>query len=331
MPIRSPAGSPLTVLGFTADQENLYRFLLRNSGQRLPRLAEMLGRPADTLREQVAGLVASGLVDISGDTVLTSAPDQALGRLISDETRRLQSVADQLESLRNMLPSLTADHLSAHAPMGEPVTIEVVAGGDVVELIRSLSVTSTGDLMWLRPDQWRLDASRDIDDWVTDLVRSGRRSRAIYPARVLEEAPHVVRSRAAAGEHVRILAAVPSRVAIMGTSAVLMSERWGEGSERRLVVRQSAMVDAVTLLFESLWDRAMSVPGLDGQIESPNRANDRRLLLDQLAGGAKDEQIARALGLSLRTVRRRVADILEELGVDSRFQAGVEAVRRGWL
>ena len=51
----------------------------------------------------------------------------------------------------------------------------------------------------------------------------------------------------------------------------------------------------------------------------------------QLTEGAKDEQIARTLGISLRTVRRRIADLLSELGADSRFQAGVEAVRRGWL
>ena len=50
-----------------------------------------------------------------------------------------------------------------------------------------------------------------------------------------------------------------------------------------------------------------------------------------LAGGAKDEQISRTLGISLRTVRRRIASLMAELGVDSRFQAGMEAVRRGWL
>ena len=70
---------------------------------------------------------------------------------------------------------------------------------------------------------------------------------------------------------------------------------------------------------------------LDGQLVGTDRSQSRSLLLDQLAGGAKDEQIARALGLSLRTVRRRVAEILDELGADSRFQAGVEAVRRGWI
>ena len=41
--------------------------------------------------------------------------------------------------------------------------------------------------------------------------------------------------------------------------------------------------------------------------------------------------VARNLGLSLRTVRRRIAALMNDLGVDTRFQAGVEAARRGWL
>jgi DNA-binding NarL/FixJ family response regulator len=77
-----------------------------------------------------------------------------------------------------------------------------------------------------------------------------------------------------------------------------------------------------------MWDKATPVAELDRGAARPDL---RRLLLLQLADGAKDEQIARTLGLSLRTVRRRIADLLIELGVDSRFQAGVEAVRRGWL
>jgi hypothetical protein len=139
----------------------------------------------------------------------------------------------------------------------------------------------------------------------------------------------VVRPRAAAGEPVRVLAEVPSRVAIMGTTAALIPEVWGRNTGRRLVVRQPAIIAAFTMLFEALWERAMAIPGLDGPVQTDDRSNDRRLLMDQLANGAKDEQIARTLGISLRTVRRRVADILDELGVNSRFQAGVEAVRRG--
>ena len=112
----------------------------------------------------------------------------------------------------------------------------------------------------------------------------------------------------------RVLAEVPSRLAIMGTSAVLVPELFGQDAGRRLVVRQPALIAALTLLFEALWERAMAVPGLDGTARADDRTSDRRLLLDQLAAGAKDEQIARTLGLSLRTVRRRVADLLDELG-----------------
>jgi DNA-binding NarL/FixJ family response regulator len=54
-------------------------------------------------------------------------------------------------------------------------------------------------------------------------------------------------------------------------------------------------------------------------------------VLELLALGAKDEVIARHLGVSLRTARRRVADLFDELGAATRFQAGVEAGRRGWV
>ena len=79
--------------------------------------------------------------------------------------------------------------------------------------------------------------------------------------------------------------------------------------------------------FDQLWSHAVTTPGFGTELA----LDDRTQLLELLAGGAKDEQIARTMGVSLRTVRRRIASLLAELGVDSRFQAGMEAVRRGWL
>jgi len=323
--------TPLAVLGFSAAEEQLYRVLLRNSGNTLGATAELLGRKPADLKAELARFVAAGLVGIEGGRVLAVPPDQALGRLITDEARRLQSVNEQLDALRGLLPSLSAEHLISQAPRGETVGFEAIEGGDFLSLIRGLSAASGGDLLWLRPDGWKHSFGRELDEWVMDLVLSGRRSRAIYPARVLEEAPEVLRARADAGEHVRILANVPTRLAIMGASAALIPQRWGVHDDRRLVIRQESMISALTMLFETMWGQAMSVPGLDGQRDDATRASGRRLMLDQLAGGARDEQISAALGLSLRTVRRRVAAILDELGVESRFQAGVEAVRRGWM
>lgn len=328
---RSGPRSPLAVLGFTAVDESLYRFLLRNPGLAATSVGESLGLPPADVHDSLDRLAEAGLVELAGQEVRVVPPDQGLGRLISDESRRLQGVGEQLESLRRILPSLVVDHLASQSHTNGSISVEVREGGDVLDLIRGLAASSTGDLMWLRPDQWRLPSVAGIDDWVKELVKSGRRSRAIYPARALEEAPAAVRDRAEAGEHVRVLAEVPSRVAILGRAAALIPERWGVNTGRRLVVREESLVCALTALFESMWDRAVAVPGIDGLTEEAGRTPDRALLLDQLARGAKDEQIARAMGMSLRTVRRRVAQILDELGVDSRFQAGVEAVRRGWV
>lgn len=52
-------------------------------------------------------------------------------------------------------------------------------------------------------------------------------------------------------------------------------------------------------------------------------------ILQQLLTGATDHTASRLLGLSPRTYSRRVSELLEFLGVASRFQAGVEAARRG--
>jgi DNA-binding CsgD family transcriptional regulator len=322
--------SPLSVLGFTPVQEDLYRVVLRNSGSTREELAELVARPLDAVSGDVRRFAALGLVDLSGDTVVALPPGQALLRVITEENRRLHSVGEQLESLRLLLPSLTAEHLSSQAPRGEPVSVEVLQPDEVIEFIRSLWPTTSGDLLWLRPDQWRYPSLAVANAWVEELVSTGRRSRAIYPARALEEAPEVVRARSHIGEHVRIVADLPLRVAVLGDTAAVVGEPIGDARGRALVVRQELMVRALRLYFECLWDKAMAVPGLASQA-GEEELSDRSLLLDQLAAGAKDEQIARALGLSLRTVRRRVAQLLDELGAGSRFQAGVEAVRRGWV
>lgn len=329
-PLANDGLATLGVLGFSAQQEALYRLLLRNSGAGVPDLAALAGLTVDELREQVALLAGAGVVDVLDDVVTARPPAEAIARLVSEEARRVRLRTDQLEAVRSLLPALSAEHVAATAPKSEGAVVERVHGGDVLQLLRNMAASSAGDLLWLRPDQWKLSTAHGVDDWVREEVASGRRSRGIYPARVLEESPETIRRRAEAGEHVRILAEVPCRLAITGTAAALMSEDFGMPTERRLVIRQSGLVEALTLMFEGLWEKAMSVPGLDAQPD-PEGASDQRLLLLEMAGGAKDEQIARALGMSVRTVRRRVADLMDELGADSRFQAGVEAVRRGWI
>ena len=50
----------------------------------------------------------------------------------------------------------------------------------------------------------------------------------------------------------------------------------------------------------------------------------------EILGSARVSDALDALGVSGRTLRRRIAQVQEELGATSRFQAGLQAGRRGW-
>jgi hypothetical protein len=322
------SGSALELAGLLPGDEEVYRGMLRASGATRARMSEVTGLLPAELEGYLDRFVVTGLVRLDGERVVAEPPAAVLGAVVSHEVGRLNREGARVDALRDLLPSLVAEHKTSAPPRDASVGVSAVHGGDVTSLLKGLAEASEGDLLWFRPDQWRLPVTRQIDGMVRELIASGRRSRAIYPARVLEEAPDVVRARADAGELVRLVGVVPARISVMGRTSAVLSDRWGAGSARRLVVREPALVVALSALFDHLWERAMAVPGMDVGFDPGAQ---RRLLLHQLTRGAKDEQIARTLGVSLRTVRRRVAEIMEDLGAESRFQAGVEAVRRGWL
>ncbi|WP_253911254.1 hypothetical protein [Streptomyces sp. CNQ-509] len=54
-------------------------------------------------------------------------------------------------------------------------------------------------------------------------------------------------------------------------------------------------------------------------------------VLAELSRGTPGTVACRNLRMSPRTYSRRVAELLECLGAQSRFQGGAQAVRRGWL
>jgi DNA-binding CsgD family transcriptional regulator len=136
----------------------------------------------------------------------------------------------------------------------------------------------------------------------------------------------MLHTRAAEGEEVRLIDDLPTRMFVISGTHAIVPEPLGFADSPRLLVRQGALVAALTLLFEQFWEKAVPV----SEFSVPS-SRERTFLLRQLQVGARDEQIARTMGLSLRTVRRRISELMIELGADTRFQAGAEAARRGWL
>jgi len=100
---------------------------------------------------------------------------------------------------------------------------------------------------------------------------------------------------------------------------------WGSAESDHIVMRNPMLIAAFTTMFDYAWDLAHPMPGARRDI-----SQDRQLLV-LLASGVKDEAIARYLGWGLRTVRRRVAKLMDDLGAQTRFQLGAAAQSRGLL
>ena len=310
MPRRVPV-SVMTALGFPPAVDRLYERVLPQSGRELVSVAQALLRSPEELRADLAPLLDNEIVRIEDSRVFVESPAQAVARLLADQAGDAARARRRLDALAAAVPFLTAG--AARPAPGEvhdvtPIDGEISSGGQPVALIAALMAQSKGDILWLRPDQWRIPREDAMREVLRDVIASGRRSRAIYPARALHEAPDTLRARAEIGEQIRVLPDLPTRMFIIGTTHAVLPEPLGFTDEPRSLVRQQGLVEALILLFELMWERAAPVPSLDRGEARPDL---RRFLLQQLASGAQDEQVARTLGLSLRTVRRRVADVLD--------------------
>jgi len=100
---------------------------------------------------------------------------------------------------------------------------------------------------------------------------------------------------------------------------------WGSAESDHIVIRNPMLISAFTTMFDYAWDLAHPMPGARRDISQD------RQLLTLLASGFKDEAIARYLGWGVRTVRRRVAKLMDDLGAETRFQLGAAAQSRGLL
>jgi hypothetical protein len=320
--------SPLAVLGIPAESERAYRAALRHAGESVEAVCSATGRSRDDLLADFEPLIRRQLISVIDNVVIPDPPDFALRRVLTRESRRLADVSQALQAVENQLPQYASEHHYPDRADWKSMALDVVPVGQVVEALSTLVASTTGEMLFLRPDQWYLPAGLQMDGVVAAAVSNGRSSRALYPFKMLEHGHESADKRIQAGERVRLLPVVPTRLAVFGDEAVALPDQWGSPMGALLVIRQAPVVAACRSLFDQLWAKAAIFPGSETDLSQPP---ERQRLLEMLARGAKDEQISRTMGLSLRTVRRRVAELLAELGVDTRFQAGMEAARRGWL
>ncbi|MCO1653498.1 helix-turn-helix domain-containing protein [Pseudonocardia humida] len=130
------------------------------------------------------------------------------------------------------------------------------------------------------------------------------------------------------GVEQRSLPRVPFRMLIADSHAALV----GRAPEEALLIGPSLLLDVLVDGFESTWSLATPVdrPSLQPVAQPTVSEEDRRLLV-VMAAGATDQAISRQLHISVRTVQRRVRALMDRLEAGTRFQAGMNAAKRGWI
>lgn len=136
----------------------------------------------------------------------------------------------------------------------------------------------------------------------------------------------VVASR---GASVRITQNDLNETIIIDRRFAILAGDLRDGQRSYGVVTEPAVVQNVLSLFDAAWRSATDLAVYDTQHAELCSLAPR--VMELLASGCKDETAARTLGLGVRTYRRRVAELMNALGAESRFQAGMRARDLGLL
>ncbi|MFC8227217.1 DNA-binding response regulator [Streptomyces sp. NPDC057287] len=188
-----------------------------------------------------------------------------------------------------------------------------------------------------------LCAARDLRTWSQPAARAAVVSRMraadspaftvrklLSPLALVEEEARahlgLVRSK---GALVRISGSPLPHETILIDRRIMILAGGETPSGREFTVTTSRnLVDGVHSLCEAIWDSAVDLDTLlRGDVPHLDAAG--RTILEALGSGLTDRSAAGRLGLSLRTYRRRVAELMATLDAGSRFQAGLRAGELG--
>jgi DNA-binding CsgD family transcriptional regulator len=313
--------------------ETVYRAMLRNPDLDIHALAGHLELTAARVTAALERLTSVGLVapSTAAPSGLAPAPPATtLTAMLHTALEDLETQRARLDAVRSALAGFAADHMVGQSRSWSSMPVELLSAEESFAAVEDLQRGTVGEIVSCHQAvHIDVDAPTYVE-LVEHQLSSGRRMRGLYPADVTADEPRVayVRKWAVAGEQVRLSVQPLPTLAVFGSEvAMLSAHEPDEAGAGRILVRAPALVTVVRLLFEQYWAR--SVPLAVADDGAGVDARDR--ILELLVAGTKDESIARQLGLSLRTVRRRVAELMDELGARTRFQAGVEAARRGLL
>jgi DNA-binding CsgD family transcriptional regulator len=327
----------LKVLGLSRLAEGVYAAMLEHPGHGVTELAEQLGLLE---REVRVGL------DELADLMLLRPSRETPGafRVISPQAGLEALLRRQEEDLARRTHQLAASKAAASQVLAQYATLtpetwhdsmERLVGLDAIQdKLELLAAQAREECLSVMPggaqSQASLDASRPLD---ADAARRGIALMTLYQDSVRNDPATLSYAQwlTDQGGQVRTAPQLPPRMLIFDKTTALvpidpMNTRLGA-----LCTQEPGIVTSLVAIYQQAWDMAVPLGAERQRDQATSLSAAERELLLLLSTGLTDETAAKRLGLSLRTVRRQMASLMERLGATSRFEAGLKAAQRGWL
>ncbi|MGW0836128.1 LuxR C-terminal-related transcriptional regulator [Streptomyces prunicolor] len=319
------------------DSAEVYLYALRTHGIGLAATADELGMSPEAVGAAIEPLLELRLLrrsNTSGD-LHPVRPDIAAAELSAPLEERIRVQMEQLGQLRTQVLSLLPTYEEHRSEQAESWPVDRFHdANDVRSLLRVMAAECRDEVITVQPGGARSEQvltealPRD-----SALLDRGVRMRVLYQhtARGDMTTRAYVSKLVERGAEVRTTAQIAERLIVFDGKTAFLPDRNGEAkSPGATVVRDPVVMAYLLRLFEQTWQEAVpfDVSGVGYQ----DTVKDLRLsILRLMARGLSDESVARRMGMALRTCRRHIAAITQELGAVSRFQAGALAERRGLL
>ncbi|MGW2933140.1 TrmB family transcriptional regulator [Streptomyces sp. NPDC055722] len=316
----------LEALGLTPGQQEVYLGLLDGGPATA---AEIRARVACAgVTASLTALETKGLVSrLPGRPVRyqPARPDMAMEVLVRSQEQALQQV-------RVLAAGLMERYRAGQKAVSPDEIVETVTTREgIVQRLAQLQRSAIQQVsIFDRPPYIQGLGTNGIE---SELLPTGVRYRCVYDRSGLELPGRLaaIRELVASGEEARVTTGVPVKMFIADDRIGLISLERSPTSDSALIIHQSSLLDTLIALFQRAWADAVPIRfGPPGAAPTPDKTH-HGTLLGLLAAGLTDEAIARHMGWHPRTAQRRVRDLMVELGAQTRFQAGLQAARRGWL
>jgi DNA-binding CsgD family transcriptional regulator/sugar-specific transcriptional regulator TrmB len=318
----------------SAEKIAVYRWLALHGQLDPVRIAEETGLDETAVSSAVDYLRRMGLVQRGegGDDRLRAVDPSLIAAVATAPVER--AIAQQqarLRVFRDQFAQLTSDYNESRR--GGATHLEIIPGlTEVRDALTRAAANCREDMVTVQPGGTRPpEVLQDALHRDSQMLARGVRMRTLYHHTARFNSPsqaYVDRMSALGGEY-RTAHQLVGRVIIFDRELAFMTNH--DDRSGAVVVREPSVVHFLYEVFEQIWSQAQpfSDAVTDG-LEAVAKDLDRTVLR-LLATGLKDETIARRLGMSLRTTRKHIADMMQALGAESRFQAGVAVSAAGLL